>query len=102
MSNEQPPLKSALQIAMERLRKSDEQAGIQSQPLTDEQKAAISEIRNFYQAKIAEQEVLHQSRVRRTADPAQRTALEDEWRHERERLSSERDTKIEKVRSQLR
>jgi hypothetical protein len=91
-------MKSAYEIAMERLRKSDEASGVERRPVTDAQKAAIAEIRNFYQAKIAELEVLHQSRMRATPDPAERAAREDEYRRERERLSSERDAKIEKAR----
>ena len=93
------PLKSAVELAMERLRKRDEQAGVAQRPLTEQQKAAIAEIRNFYQAKMAEQEVLHQSRLRRTFDPAERETLDAEWRRDRERLASEREMKIEKVRS---
>ena len=92
------PLKSAYELAMERLRRSDAEAGIQSRPLTEAQKAAIAEIRNFYEAKLAEQEVLHQSTLRRTADHAAREALDGEYRRERERLASERDAKIEKIR----
>ena len=91
-------MKSAYEIAMERFRKSDEASGVERRPVTDAQKAAIAEIRNFYQAKIAELEVLHQGRMRMTPDPAERTAREDEYRRDRERLSSERDAKIEKAR----
>ena len=97
MSDEKP-LKSAYELAMERLRKSDAEGGIESQPVTVEQKAAIAEIRNFYEAKLAEQQVLHQSTLRKTPDPAARDALEAEYRRARERLSSERDGKIEKIR----
>jgi hypothetical protein len=100
MADDKAPLKSAYELALERLRKSDEQAGIATRPLTEQQKAAIAEIRTFYQAKIAEQEVLHQSRIRKTLDPAERDTLENEWRRERERLSSERDGKIERARAQ--
>ena len=85
---------------MERLRKGDEKAGVSSRPLTDAQKAAIAEVRNFYLAKIAEQEVLHQSSLRKTMDPSEREVLEERWRRERERLSSEREAKIEKIRAQ--
>lgn len=92
-------LKSAYEIAMERFRKSDAEAGIESRPLTDAQKAAIAEIRNFYTAKIAEQEVLHESGQRKRMDPTERDALEQGYRRERERLSSERQAKIEKIRS---
>jgi hypothetical protein len=92
------PVKSAYELAMERLRKKDEEAGIASTPVTAAQKAAIAEIRNFYEAKLAEQEVLHQSTIRKTADPEARAALDADYRRERERLTSERDRKIEKIR----
>jgi hypothetical protein len=83
---------------MERLRKADADAGVSRQPVTVEQKAAIAEVRNFYEAKLAEQEVLHQSSMRRTADPAARVALEEDYQRSRERLMSERDAKIERIR----
>jgi hypothetical protein len=95
---DEKPLKSAYELAMERLRKSDEAAGVESRPLTDAQKAAIAEVRNFYGAKLAEQEVLHQSTLRRTFEPGALETLEQEYRRERERLASERDSKIEKLR----
>jgi hypothetical protein len=92
-------LKSAYELAMERFRKSDAEAGVEPRLLTDEQKAAIAEIRNFYKAKAAEQEVLHESGQRKTMEPAERQALDREYRRERERLASEQDAKIEKIRS---
>jgi hypothetical protein len=91
-------VKSSFEIAMERFKKSDAEAGIERQPLTDAQKAAIAEIRNFYEAKIAETELLHQSRLRSLFDPAERTTREEEYHRDRERLTTERDSKIEKVR----
>ena len=94
-------LKSAYELAMERLRKNDEAAGIQHQPLADEQKAAIAEIRNFYEAKLAEVEVLHRGQLQKLFDPAERAEREQEYRRDRERLTSERDSKIEKVRRKL-
>jgi LPS O-antigen subunit length determinant protein (WzzB/FepE family) len=92
------PLKSSYELAMERLKKSDEAAGVESKPLTDAQRAAIAEARNFYEAKLAEQQVLHQSRLLKSGDPAEHDALEKEYRRERERLTSERDAKIERLR----
>ena len=92
-------LKSSLEIAMERLQQQDADAGVTHRTLTDAEKAAIAEIRNFYEAKLAEQEVLNQSHLRRVMDPAGRDAIEAEWRSDRERLAAERDRKIEKVRA---
>jgi len=91
-------LKSSYELAMERFKKSDAEAGIERKPVTDAQKAAIAEIRNFYEAKLAELDVLHQGRMLTTLDPSERAAREQEYRRDRERCSSERDSKIEKVR----
>ena len=90
--------KSAYELAMERLRRQDAESGAESQPLTDEQRAAIAEVRNFYEAKAAEVEVLHQSSLRRALEPDARALLEDQYRRDRERLNSERDGKIQRIR----
>ena len=91
--------KSAYELAMERLRKKDEDAGIVRRDVTEADKAAIAEIRSFYQAKIAEIELRHQAAAAAIFDPAERETLEAEYRRDRERLSNERDRKIEKVRA---
>ena len=91
---DEKPLKSSLELAMERLAKRDADAGIETKLPTDAQKAAIAEARNFYEAKIAELEVLHQSKINSTFDPAQRDTLDQQYRREREHLTSERDNKI--------
>lgn len=83
---------------MERLRKKDEAAGVVQAPLTDAQKAAITEIRSLYGARLAQAELQHQDRLRATFDPAVHEALEVEYRRERERLTTEMDAKIEKAR----
>ena len=92
-------VKSAYELAMERLKKQDKEEGIERKPLTDQQKAAIAEIRNFYEAKLAEADLLHQDKMLTTLDPAERAARDEEYRRDRERLSSERDAKIAKVRA---
>jgi hypothetical protein len=91
--------KSAYELAMERLRKQDEEAGVERQVVTGAQKAAIAEIRNFYEAKLAELELSHQGRSRSVFDPQQIAALEEEYRRDRERLTAERDDKVTKARS---
>src|SRR6185436_1319493 len=97
MADDSAP-KSAYELAMERLKKQDAEAGIERQPVTDAQKAAIAEIRNFYEAKLAEIDVLHQGKLRVMMDPEARAVAEQEFRRDRERLTSERDAKIEKAR----
>jgi hypothetical protein len=91
-------MKSAYELAMERLQKQDADAGVVHAPLTDAQKAAIAEIRSLYESKLAEVQVLHEGRLREMFDPAERDARMEEYRRDRERLTSERDAKIEKAR----
>src|SRR5437764_11143441 len=97
MADEAGP-KAAYELAMERLKKKDSDAGVERQPVTDAQKAAIAEIRNFYEAKLAETELLHQGRMRASVDPAVRETLEQEYHRDRERLTSERDAKVDRAR----
>ena len=91
-------MKSAYELAMERLQKKDADAGVERHVLTDAQKAAIAEIKNFYESKFAELDVLHQGQVRHIVDPAESEARAAEYRRDRERLATERDAKIEKAR----
>jgi hypothetical protein len=93
-------LKSSFELAMERLRKKDAEAGIDERVVTDAQKAAIAEVRNFYEAKMAEAEVLYQSKMRASMNLEERDTLAHQYRRDRERLTSERDAKIEKIRRQ--
>jgi hypothetical protein len=66
MSEEDGP-KSAIELAMERLRKEDAEAEVTTRKLTDEEKAAIAEVRSLYDSRIAEQEILHRLLTRSTA-----------------------------------
>jgi hypothetical protein len=92
-------LKSAYELAMERFQKKDAEAGIVSQPLTDDQKAAVAEVRSQYQAKLAEIEILHRGEMAGMMDPAARELAEEQYRRERGRLERERDSKIEQTRA---
>lgn len=92
-------MKSSYELAMERLRKKDADAGVDRRPVTDAQKSAIAEIRAFYTAKLAEVEVLHQGQVRGIVDPAERAARDDEYRRDRDRLTTQQDAKIERIRN---
>jgi hypothetical protein len=92
-------LKSAYELAMERLRQKDAEAGVAAYALTGAQRTAIAEVRNFYEAKLAEADVLYQSKLRGTANPEEHATLTQEYRRDRERLASERDAKIDKIRA---
>ena len=99
MSDQGVP-KSSFELAMERLRKKDADEGVTTQPLTDQQKTAIAEVRSLYDAKIAEQDILQQSAMKNMvgADPAEVEEISRRFRRERERLASERDTKVAAIR----
>ena len=92
--------KSALELAMERLRKKDEAAGFVEQKLTDEQKAAIAEARSVYEARVAERKILHQQKRLMAVDPAEITAMEDEYRRDLDRFATDRDSKIRRIREE--
>ena len=85
---------------MERLRKKDAEEGVTQQVMTDEQKAALAEVRSIYEAKLAEQEILQQAAMnsRLAADPAELEEIARRFRSEREHLASQRDAKLEKIR----
>ena len=97
MKEEAP--KSAYELAMERLRQKDKDAGVVERSVTAEQKAAIAELRRVYEAKQAEREILHQASLRKAGDAESFAALEAEYRKERERVLAERDRKIEEIRN---
>ena len=92
--------KSSFELAMERLRKKDAEDGVTTRPMTDQQKSAIAEVRSFYDSRIAEQEILQQSAMKqlRGGDPAQLDEVSRRFRRERERLASERDAKVDRIR----
>jgi hypothetical protein len=90
--------KSAYELAMERLRKKDAEAGIVEHKLTDEQKAAIAEARSVYDARVAERQILHRDKRLRTLDPAEVEKMEEEYRRDMERFATDRDAKIRRIR----
>jgi hypothetical protein len=96
MSDEAP--KSAVELAMERLRRRDVEEGRDERLLSAEQKQEIGEIRKVYAARIAQEEILHKSGLLSTFDPTEREKLEGHYRQELERLNTERDRKIASVR----
>jgi hypothetical protein len=96
MSDSAP--KSALEIALERLRKQDEATGVVDTPLTDEQKASIADARNFCEAKLAERRILHDSKLATTFEPEARAVLEEEYRRDVDRLTGDRDRRIARIR----
>ena len=99
MADDDAP-KSAYEIALERLKQKGREEGIEERPLTDEQRAEIAEARSQHEARVAEREILHQSSLRKTEDPAERETLDQHYRRDRERFASDRDSKIRKIRGE--
>lgn len=90
-------LKSAYELAMEKLRTKE---GDEVFKLTDEQKAGIEEARNEARAKLAEREILYKSQIASILDPADLQEKERQYRIDRDRIDSDRDKKIEKIRAE--
>ena len=97
MSNEP---KSALELAMERLKKKDAEAGIVEQKLTDAQKAAIAEARSIYESRVAELQILNRQKQLTAVDPQEIAKIEEEYRRDMDRFASDRDSKIRKIRQE--
>jgi hypothetical protein len=97
-SDEAP--KSALELAMERLRRKDVEEGRDERLLSSEQKEEIAEIRRVYGARIAQAEILHKSSLLSAFEPEARLKLEADYRRDLERLGEDRDRKIAAVRKQ--
>jgi len=91
--------KSALELAMERLKKKDAEQGVSERALTEAQKNEIAEVRKTYAAKLAQEEILFKSKTA-FIDHDSRQVLEENYRRDVERINHDRDRKIEKIRGQ--
>ena len=98
MTTEDRP-KSAVELAMERLRKKDADSGVSERPTTEAQKAEIAEARSLHASKVAELEILHRSKVAGLFDPAERAQAEDAYRRDMTRLHEDLERKIAKIRN---
>jgi hypothetical protein len=98
MADERP--KTAYEVAMERFAKKDKEAGSESRPLTDEQKAAIAEARQVHQARMAEREILHRAALAKAASAEEVEALNLALRRDLDRLATDRDRKIAQIRGE--
>jgi hypothetical protein len=90
-------MKSAYQLAMERLQKS--QPGL---VLTEEQKKQLAEIDSIFKARIAEKELLLKGEIQKaqnTGKLEEVEALEKQLATERRRLQEDCEAKKEKLRA---
>jgi len=91
-------MKSAYELAMERLRAAEPEAG---PPLTAEQKTALAEIDRVYQGRIAEREIFLKKLLADTlADDKREEAekIRQQLVNEKARLEEEKEAEKEKVR----
>jgi hypothetical protein len=91
-------MKSAYELAMERLAKSDPSASV---PLTPEKKARLAEIDRVYQGKLAEREIflkkqLEDAFAAQKLDDAEK--IKQQLASERARLEEEREEEKDRVR----
>lgn len=92
-------MKSAYELAMERLQKEDPDGGV---PLTEEQKDALAEIDRKYTAKIAEREIFLKGKLKEAAknrDFESMEQLDKQLVNERLRLEEERESKKNQIRN---
>ncbi|WP_221030684.1 hypothetical protein [Actomonas aquatica] len=93
-------MKSAYELAMERLAQSDPDG---NKPLTDEQKARLAEIDNRYQGKLAEREIFLKQKLDEAManqDLHEIEQVREQLRSERARLEEEREDEKERVRAE--
>jgi len=91
-------MKSAYELAMERLAKSDPDGGTK---LTAEKKARLAEIDLIYKGKIAEREIFLKKRIDEALNEgklAEVNKIVDQIASERTRLEEEREDEKERVR----
>lgn len=95
---EDKPLKSAYELAMERLRAQDREHGVEEVVLSEEQKREIARLRQAAKAKLAELEILHRDAVAAAAgDPEKLRELEQEHAADRGRVESRLETAVARV-----
>jgi hypothetical protein len=90
--------RSALEIAMDRLKQRDAESGAVDRPPTDEQKSAIAEARSVHAAKMAELEILQRSKMAGVRDASDRDRLQAEYRDELRRLNDDLERKVARIR----
>ena len=86
-------MKSAYELAMERLEKSEPAV-----KLSADQKARLADIDKKYDAKIAEKEIFLRGQLAK-ASPEERAAIDKQLVNERARLEEERESAKNKVRA---
>lgn len=90
--------KSALELAMARLKQKDTAAGTTEAPLSEAQKAAIADTRQVYAARRAQAEIMHASSLASAFDVESLQRLQEEFRRDTDRMTRELDEKVTAIR----
>jgi hypothetical protein len=90
--------KSAIELAMARLKQKDTAAGTVDTPLTEAQKAAIADTRQVYAARRAQAEIMHASSLASAFDMESLGRLKEEFRRDTDRMTRELEEKIAGIR----
>lgn len=90
--------KSSYELAMERLRAADPEAG-REKPLTAAQKERIAEARRVAAARLAEIEIQFHDASRGHRDPAEQEKAEAEYQIDRQRINADLERAIAGIRS---
>jgi hypothetical protein len=96
MSDDAP--KSAIELAMARLRQKDADSGVGDLALSDAQKAAIAEVRQIYAARRAQAEIMHNASLASAVDIESLSRLHEEFRRDTDRMARELEEKIAAIR----
>ena len=94
-----PNMKSAYELAMERLSKSDPGS---SKPLTAEKRAKLAEIDKVYKGKVAEREIFLRQQLDKAMtghDAEEVSKISKQMASEKSRLEEDREAEKDKVRS---
>lgn len=99
MTDDDAPLKSAYEIALERLRKQDRAAGVvEPKRLTPAQKKEIARLRQEARAKIAELEIMRRDQLAAArGDPEKSAEIEEHFAVDRRRVESALESAIARV-----
>lgn len=97
MHDDEAP-KSAIELAMARLKKQDAASGTTETPLTERQKAEITEVRQVYAARRAQAEIMLKTSLATVADMDGLAALQEEFRRDTDRMGRELEEKVAAIR----
>jgi hypothetical protein len=90
--------KSAIELAMARLKQKDADDGTADVPLSDAQKAAIAEVRQIYAARRAQAEIMHKASLASAVDVEGLARLKEEFRRDTDRMARELEEKVAAIR----